>query len=54
MGKEYEYFVLTRETEHGKEVTGDYLTSVSEGASEGQTGRQLHVQQRGGAAASTT
>ena len=34
MGKEYEVFVLTRETPHGQEVTGDYLTSVSEGTSQ--------------------
>ncbi len=36
MGKEYEVFVLTRETEPGKEVTGDFLTSATEGASEGK------------------
>ena len=34
LGKKVEFFVLTRETERGHEVTGDYLTSVSEGMSE--------------------
>ena len=36
LGKQYEWFVLTRETEHNHEVTGDFLTSTSEGASEGK------------------
>ena len=34
MGKKVEFFTLTRETERGKEITGDYLTSVGEGQDE--------------------
>ena len=30
--KEYEYFFLTRNTESGKEVTGEFLTSAKEGS----------------------
>jgi SecD/SecF fusion protein len=33
-GKKVEYFVLTRETPPGKEVTGDFLTSAGEGVAE--------------------
>ena len=36
LGKKVEYFVLTRETERGHEVTGDFLTSVGEGQAEGK------------------
>ena len=36
MGKKVEWFVLTRDPQPGKEVTGDFLTSVSEGQSEGK------------------
>jgi SecD/SecF fusion protein len=35
-GKKVEFFVLTRESEPGTEVTGDFLTSASEGISEGK------------------
>jgi len=34
MGKKVEFFVLTRESERGKEITGDYLTSTREGTDE--------------------
>ncbi len=34
MGKKVEFFVLTREPQRGKEVTGDYLTSVGPGTDE--------------------
>jgi SecD/SecF fusion protein len=30
-GKQYEYFVLTRDTERGKEVTGEYLSNAKVG-----------------------
>jgi SecD/SecF fusion protein len=35
-GKKVEFFVLTRESEPGTEVTGDFLTSASESMSEGK------------------
>ena len=35
-GKKVEFFVLTRESEPGEEVTGDFLTGASEGNSEGK------------------
>ena len=36
MGKKFEYFVLTRDPQEHKEITGDFLTSVSEGQAEGK------------------
>jgi SecD/SecF fusion protein len=35
-GKKVEFFVLTRESEPGHEVTGDFLTSASEGNGDGK------------------
>jgi SecD/SecF fusion protein len=34
LGKEYEYFILTRKAEPGKEITGDYLAGARRGPSE--------------------
>jgi SecD/SecF fusion protein len=34
LGKQYEYFILTRMSEPGKEVTGDYLAQVASGPSQ--------------------
>ncbi|HTU21944.1 MAG TPA: protein translocase subunit SecD [Gemmataceae bacterium] len=34
LGKKYEYFILTRKSEPGKEVTGDYLSQAVAGASD--------------------
>ena len=31
LGKKYEYFILTRDSEPGKEITGDYLSSARVG-----------------------
>ena len=46
-GKKVEFFVLTRESEPGTEVTGDFLTSVSsEGRRRRQKGGEFHLQQR--------
>lgn len=34
LGKKYEYFVLTRNAEQGKQITGDYLAQVAGGGNE--------------------
>jgi SecD/SecF fusion protein len=34
LGKKYEYFILTRNSEPGKEVTGDYLSAATVGTNE--------------------
>lgn len=42
LGKKYEYFILTRESEPGKEITGDYLSSAKSGTDDRGSGLAVH------------
>src|SRR5262249_17485354 len=49
-GKLYEYFLLTRDAEPGKEITGEYLTSAKEGGDRsGALAVDFHFNAKGGA-----
>ncbi len=51
-GKKVEFFVLTRESEPGTEVTGDFLTSAAEGNGDGKRAVRISPSAAKGPAAS--